>query len=577
MSIFRKQYAALLVSAVMAIVLTACSEEQAALPETPPATETTQATLQADTVYTNGKIYTVDETQPWAEAIATRDGKFIVVGSIADVEAVTGDNTKIIDLNGRMVMPGMIDVHTHVLGKAMGAAFLDIQNPFDLDALRDEIKSYAEKNPDVPYVRGEMWGLGVFENNSPRKELLDELVPDRPAYLYSQTAHSAWVNSKALELLGITADTPQTTKFIFDTDPETGEPSGVIREYAMAAMEQALEPVTKENFAPALQGMLERFSQSGFTSLKNAGAQVTWLEGAMLLEEQGGLHARLFPSWFYKSHLSGMSDEEMKEVFPHWEDYKTDLIYPRYVKMFYDGSPDGYSSLLYEDYVGRPGYKGTSHYSADEFVADFTHINSLGLGLIVHNFGDAAGGELVDAFAKVRENNGDNGIPLHFSHSLMTTPEDIKRLAQLSDVCMDFSPVLSFPHELIEGTFRPPIGEERYQSMFNVRSAIETGIDVALATDWPSILNPGPNGSGTLNADQAISLEDAVRGVTLGGAKCLGFGWEEKLGSIEEGKFADFIVRDQNLFEIPIAEVYRTIVEQTYLNGALVYDKNAQD
>jgi predicted amidohydrolase YtcJ len=112
-----------------------------------------------------------------------------------------------------------------------------------------------------------------------------------------------------------------------------------------------------------------------------------------------------------------------------WEDYKTDLIYPRYVKMFFDGSPDSYSSLMYEDYVERPGFKGSTHFPVDVFVQEFSEINALGLGLIVHVFGDASGGELVNAFTKVREVNGDNGIPLHYSHSVMTAPKDIERLA----------------------------------------------------------------------------------------------------------------------------------------------------
>jgi predicted amidohydrolase YtcJ len=580
--------------AVTTVFLVGCSKsgtESAPIARGP---EAAVPAIVADAVYTNGKIYTVNKAQPWVEAVAIKDGVFVVVGSTADVEVVIGDNTNVVDLTGRMVMPGMIDVHAHVLGKAMSAAFLDIQDPFDLDALSEEIRDYAEENPSLPYIRGEIWGLGVFENDSPRKELLDELVPDRPAYFYSQTAHSAWVNSKALELLGITADTPQTEKFIFDTDPESGEPSGTIREYAMAAMEQTLEPVTKEDFAPALQGMLEQFVEAGVTSIKNAGGEVTWVEGAMLLEQQGGLDVRLFPSWFYKSHLSGMNDDEMKDVFPRWEDYKTDLIYPRYVKMFFDGGPDSYSALLYEDYAGRPGFKGSTNYPVDNFVQEFSDINAQGLGLIVHVYGDASGGELVTAFSKVREENGDNGIPLHYSHSIMTRPRDIERLAQLSNVCMDFSPVLSFPHALIQGSIAAPIGEERYQSLFNVRSALDTGIAVALASDWPSTLNPGPNGfhdiqawvtrtdpykpdSGTLNADQAITLEEAIRGVTLGGAECLGFGWDDKLGSIEVGKFADFIVLDQNLFETPIAELYQTTVQQTYLNGTIVYDQNTRD
>jgi hypothetical protein len=190
----------------------------------------------ADVVYTNGRIYTVDEAQPWAEAVAIKDGKFLVVGAKADVEAVTGATTEGIDLEGRFAMPGLIDAHAHPLGAAEGWANLRISDPTDAAAILEEVRAYAEANPDLPMIRGEAWNLGVFPNNSPRKELLDEIVPDRPVYLISQTGHSAWANSNALELAGITKDTPQTEKFIFDTDPETGEPSGTVREFAMGAL-----------------------------------------------------------------------------------------------------------------------------------------------------------------------------------------------------------------------------------------------------------------------------------------------------------------------------------------------------
>ncbi|MEE8594391.1 MAG: amidohydrolase family protein, partial [Gemmatimonadota bacterium] len=154
----------------------------------------------ADVVYTSGRIYTVDEAQPWAEAVAIKDGKFLVVGSNADVEAVTGDDTEITDLEGRFAMPGLIDSHNHALGAAEGWANLRISDPTDAAAILEDVRAYSEANPDLPVIRGEAWNLGVFPNNSPRKELLDEIVPDRPVYLISQTGHSAWANSNALEL-----------------------------------------------------------------------------------------------------------------------------------------------------------------------------------------------------------------------------------------------------------------------------------------------------------------------------------------------------------------------------------------
>ena len=548
----------------------------------------------ADTAYTNGKIYTVNEAQPWAEAVAIKDGKFLIVGSNAEVKSVTGDGTEVVDLGGRMAMPGLIDVHLHPLGAAEGWANLRIHDPTDAHAILDQIREYAAANPKLPAIRAESWNLGVFPGDSPRKELLDAIVPDRPVYVMSQTGHSAWVNSNALELAGITKSTPITAKFIYDTDPETGEPSGTVREFAMGALERVITRAVPEVYAPALRNVVREFNSFGFTALKPAEGARTWMEGAARLESQGGLTIRLFPAWDWRSHYLASTPEEADRLIAGWKDFETDLIRPHYVKLFYDGGPDSYTALLLEDYVGRPGLKGQSTLPKEEFLDVVAGFNASGLGVVVHVLGDGGGRELVDIFAEVRKMNGDNGVPLHFSHAWLTRPEDIRRLSEVKGVCMDFSPALNYPAPEIVGSMAPPLGEERYQKFFNVRSAFESGIPVGFGSDWPSALIPDPNGfhqmqswitrrnpedpsSGTLNADQAISLEQAIRGFTLGGAKCIGFGWEEKLGSIEEGKLADFIVLDRNIFEIPVAELYKTLVARTVLGGEVVYDRRTDD
>jgi len=371
----------------------------------------------ADAVYRNGKIYTVDAAQPWVEAVAIKDGKFLVVGSNADVQAVTGDTTEVIELGGRMAMPGLIDVHVHPLGVANSWANLQIQNPTDAEAILEEVKAYAAANPDLPMIRGEAWNLGVFETDSPRKELLDEIVADRPVYLQSQTGHSAWANSKALEIAGITKDTPNGGKFVFDIDDKTGEPSGTVREFAMGAVEQALPPTNPEAYAPALKRVLDEFSSYGFTSLKVAEGAEAWVKGAGILESRGGLEMRLFPSWEWRSHYSPHTDAEQDELIASWHSFETDLISPRYVKMFYDGGIDSYTALLLEDYVGRPGFRGASHQPKETMLEKIAELNAQGIGVIVHVLGDGGGRELVDIFSQVRERNGDNGVPLHFSHA----------------------------------------------------------------------------------------------------------------------------------------------------------------
>ena len=546
----------------------------------------------ADTVYTNGRIYTVNEEQPWAEAVAIKDDKFMVVGSIADVEAVTGDNTEVIDLTGRLVLPGFINAHTHPLGIANERANLEFSNPDDADAIIAELKAYAVANPDVTAIRGGAWNLGVFENNSPRKELLDAVVPDRPVYLMSQTGHSAWVNSVALEMAGITRETEKTATFLFDTDPDTGEPTGTVREFGLGAVERILPTTPPERFAPALEKIAHSFNRYGFTTVKAAEGARSWVEGTRYLEDMGRLTFRVFVAWDWAtSHYLTTSVEAADANIDNWEDFASELVYPRYVKLFYDGGPDSYTAALFEDYEGRPGYKGSSNRSLDEFTEIVAGFNARGIGVLTHVLGDRGGQEVAEAYTRVRAKNGDNGTPLHFSHAWLTRPEVFPELAELSDVCVDFSPALNYPHPAIEGSMAPPLGEERYQTFFNVRSAIESGVPVALGDDWASALITEPNAlhqiqswvtridpdnpqSGTLNADQAITVEQAVKALTWGGAQCLGFGWEDRLGTIEEGKLADMVVLQENIFEIPVESISRVQVDLTLLGGTVVYSNN---
>ena len=156
------------------------------------------------------------------------------------------------------------------LSVANSWANFQIEDPTNADAIIAQIKKFADANPELKAIRGEAWNLGVFENNSPRKELLDAVIPDRPVYLISQTGHSAWVNSKALEMAGINKDTEKTDAFLFDTDPDSGEPTGTVREFGMGAVEQILPTTAPEEYAPALQKIAQEFNQFGFTSVAHA-------------------------------------------------------------------------------------------------------------------------------------------------------------------------------------------------------------------------------------------------------------------------------------------------------------------
>ena len=555
----------------------------------------TAHTQTADVVYTNGQIYTVNEAQPWAEAVAINNGRFEVVGSNEEALAASGEATKIIDLDGAFAMPGLIDVHAHPLSVGIDRAYLSFSDPTDIDAMLSELAAYSEANPGLELIRGGSWNLGVFEGDSPTKDLLDAVVADRPVYLVSQTGHSAWVNSKALELAGVNADTENTDKIIFDRLPDSNEPGGTVREYAMGVILQSLPEVEMAPVAGAQAKIMAEFNSFGFTSIKAAEGHPVPVGAAQMLDRQGDLTVRIFASWDWLSHYMEQPANKQAETIENWADYQSAMVTPNAVKMFLDGGPDSFTAYLLEDYEGRPGFSGGPTMPLEDFEATILDFNRKGLGVIVHTIGDGGGRELAKIFKRVRAEMGPDGPLLHFSHAWMTQPEDFEVLAEIEGVCMDFSPALAYPAAEIEGSMAPPVGD-RYQTFFNVTDSIKAfqtargidmGIPIGFGSDWSSALIPDPNGfhqmqawitrtdpenpSGpALNPDQSISLEEAIYAFTQGGAHCLGRGWEDKVGSIATGKLADFIVLDRNPFETPGQQLWKTSVERAVVGGDVV-------
>jgi hypothetical protein len=197
---------------------------------------------KADTVYINGRIYTVNENQPWAEAVAIKDGKFIKVGTNDDLKSFTDENTKFVDLKGQFVMPGIVDMHAHPFtGVDMGIGGLNLNTPGNQEEIINDIKDYVLANPEKDVILGGNWNVGgTFKNDSPDKKILDEIAPDVPMFLLSQSGHSAWVNSKALELAGIDEIYQNEGAYIFDRYEGTNEPSGTARDMGMAKIMSVL-------------------------------------------------------------------------------------------------------------------------------------------------------------------------------------------------------------------------------------------------------------------------------------------------------------------------------------------------
>ena len=546
----------------------------------------------ADIVYTNGKIYTVNNAKPWVEAVAVKDGKFIRVGSAVDVNKLIGDGTEVVDLDGNMVMPGILDLHSHpFITPWYGSMNLSLKNPGDPEKILEEVKSYADANPDMEWILAGQWNIGIYPDDAPKKEWLDEIVPDRPVVLLDQSGHTSWLNSKALELAGITKNTPTSNLIVIVKDKRTGEPTGTIREQALQLAERVIPQATPEEYANPINEIFDMFLSYGITTQQPAEGHRAPLDALKLLESKGKLNQRVFVSWDWKTTLNlAYAVEDIEDQIRNRGKYESNRIRPNYVKIFADGSPGARTSLLLKHYVGEPDFLGQANMSTEEFAEAFIKFDKMGVGVHVHAIGEGTIRRVVDALEMMKQANGDSGVRHKIAHCWMLTREDIPRIAKMKDVNIDFSPHIPYPHPGVAATYPPRVGEQRYGKMFPVKSALEAGIHVGQGADWltanptpnpfPAIegfvtrTNPDDPSLGQLNPKEAISLEQALRVCTLEGAWVLGV--EDELGSIEEGKFADMIVLDQNLFDLKAAErldrIGKTHVLKTIVSGDVVYD-----
>jgi len=546
----------------------------------------------ADTIYTNGKIYTVNETQLWAEAVAIKEGKFIMVGSTAEVETLTGENTKVVDLKGAFAMPGVFDLHAHpFITPWYGDMNLQLVGADSKEKILDMVKKYAIENPDKEWIIGGQWLLGIFPEDSPRKEWLDAIIPDRPVALLDQTGHGMWLNSKAMELAGINKDTETSQLIVIHKDPATGEPTGTINEQTIQMVERVIPQAQVADYSETIYGIFDTFLSYGITSQQTAEGHRVPMDALKQLEDNNRLKERVFVSWDWKTTLNlAYSLDDIENQIKTREKYASDFIYPNYVKIFADGGPFSGTSLLlqpYEkDFAGKEGFYGGANMTVEEFTEAFKMFDSWGVGVHVHAMGDGTIRLVIDALEAMKKANGDSGTHHKVAHNTMLSVEDIPRIAALNDVNIDFSPPIWYPHAGATPGLNAAVGKERTSKIYPIKTALVSGMSIGQGADWLTA-NPTPDPfiaiesmitrsnpfdetmPGQINPSEAITLEQALYITTLGGAEVLGV--EDKLGSIAVGKFADMIILDQNLFDVEVTEIYGTKVVSTIVDGIEVY------
>ncbi len=542
----------------------------------------------ADSVYLNGKVYTVNEEQPWVDAFAVKNGKFIKVGTVDEVKSLIGESTSVIDLNGRFVMPGIHEDHIHPDLAAESAMNLQLEPTMSWEETKRATQKFLEENPDVPVAYGGNINW-LLDNNEPiailnkpsNKATLDELVSDRPALVWDWGMHAALLNTKALEMVGITRETEDPAGGTIVKDEE-GEPTGVLRELAAnVAWAHILEKLPKgEKFAyGGIKPAIDLLNSLGITAFSDVWSRKKSLEAYDILYDAGELNARLF---VYITDPFDWPTEKMKSearyAIANAKKYDRPRINVGGIKFLLDGAATGQTAVMVDPFEGTE-YHGLWRNDPDYFMKMFPEYVEQGFTIKTHAVGDGAVRKTLDAIELSRK----NGSKLRHSvaHAVIVNPDDIKRFKEL-DAIAEFSPYFWFPGVHVD-LMTADIGAKRIEWAFPIRQVLDSGAHVSTGSDWPVAITPNPwpaiesmvtrqvagGGGQAFLPFQGVRLEEALRIYTMGGAYAMYL--DEKSGSIKENKYADFIVLNQNLFEVPITDVHKTEVLKTVLEGQVIY------
>lgn len=534
----------------------------------------------AEWVFRGGRVYTADAQRRVAEAVAVDDGRIVYVGDVAGVATFVGADTRVVDLAGRVLLPSFTDAHVHMLE---GGATLDACNLSDLetkDEILASIAEYAARNPDAEWIAGSGWSIGAFPDASPRKEDLDQIVPDRPVYLIAEDGHSGWANSRALELAEIDADTPDPERGRIERDAATGAPSGALRETAMDAVQDLAFDIGPIDALRGLRRALAQAHAFGITSFVDARATIDAYDWAYrALDAVGQLDARVVLSlWFDPSR----GDEQFAEFGSRRSSDITRHVRATAVKLFADGVAESRTAYLLEPYEGGDD-RGTPNFSAERLAEIATRLDRDGFQLHFHAIGDAAVREALDAIATARERNGPRDARHQIAHLQLVDPADSPRFAELG-VFADVQALWAYPAEYVMNLDVPALGAARTERMYPIASLVKANAPLAAGSDWPvSSMNPleaievaltrrepgDPEGN-QLGANEAVDLATMIDAYTIGGARLVGA--EAQSGSIEVGKSADLVVFDRDLFAIEAEAIAQAKAVLTLFEGDAVFE-----
>ena len=531
-----------------------------------------------DLVILNASIHTMDEAQPTAGAVAVFGNRIAAVGSSAELRALAGPRTRVVDAAGKTVLPGFNDAHVHFLSGGFALTNVDLRDARSTEELARRLKDYAKKLPKGRWILGGDWDHEKWPGAPlPTKEMIDAATPDHPVLVNRLDGHMSLANSLALKLAGVSKETQAPPGGEIVRDPKTGEPTGVLKDSAAGLVERVVPEKTFEEKHAAAKAATEHAAQVGVTSVADMSADGdVGLYQYML--ERGELKTRIYAmrsivSW------EALAKTGVRAAFG------SDRLRIGGLKGFADGSLGSTTAFFFEPYNDAPGTRGLLF---DQMLPEGAMLKRVegadrgGMQVMIHAIGDEANLRILDIYRQAAEKNGSRDRRFRIEHAQHLRPREIARFGS-QQVIASMQPY----HAADDGRWcEKRIGPERSKGTYAFRSLLEASVVLAFGSDWTvAPLNPleGIKAAGTRQTldgkhpdgwipEQKLTLDQAVRAYTVGSAYAE---FADKVkGTITPGKLADLVVLDRDLYQAKPAEFDRARVVLTVMDGQIVWEAN---
>jgi predicted amidohydrolase YtcJ len=523
--------------------------------------------LPAELVLLDGKVATMEAPGDFAEALAVRGRRIVRVGTNDEVRELAGPDSVVLSLGGKLVLPGLVDSHVHFLGGSLSLDQLDVSDA-DLPEIQKRLAARIRSRPEEAWVVGRGWSYAAIPGRLPNRADLDVVSEEKPVFLVAYDGHTAWANSNALELAGVTAATPQP-EFGEIVHDETGQPTGLLKEGgAMALVRSRIPEITREDKRRALLRGLAEARRLGLTGIQNASGSEEELALYEELDREGLLTLRTITALRLAPDLTDADLESYERLRAR---YSSGNVRAGTVKAFIDGVVETHTAAMLQPYADDPSQRGETSMPLEELQRLVLELDRRKFPIYVHSIGDRGVRLTLDAFDRARRENPAWDRRHRVEHIEVISPDDIPRFGT-SGTLAGMQATHWFPSPQSEGgVWARNVGGERLALAFNWQAIADAGGRLTFGSDWPvATLNPLVGlRNATARKDQKLDPYRALRAYTIDAAYASYT--ENDLGSIRAGKLADLVVLSRDVFTIDPAEILDVEALLTIFDGRIVH------